>query len=206
MGLFENYKELLPLKNDIEKAIDILVETYKHNSKILVCGNGGSSADSAHITGELMKSFMLKRSIDPITKKELEKYEDGKHLSNMLEMGVPCIDLTAESALLSAYANDKDASLCYAQLVYGYSYNSRFDCLIGLSTSGNSKNVVNAFKVAKALGLKTIALTGSKDSMLSELADVTIKAPSDITYRVQEYHLPIYHYICQEVEKRLFIE
>ena len=204
MGLFENYKELLPLKDDIDKAINLLVDAYKNNSKILVCGNGGSSSDSAHITGELMKSFMLKREIDYKTRLELSKFEDGEHISNMLEMGVPCIDLTAQSALLSAYANDKDASLCYAQLVYGYSYNSRSDVLIGISTSGNSKNVVNAFKVAKALGLKTIALTGMKDSMLSSLSSVTIKAPSDVTYRVQEYHLPIYHYICQEIEKKLF--
>ena len=202
--LYDNYKELEEIKDIIEEAITTLINSYNNNGKILVCGNGGSSSDSAHITGELMKDFMFKRGAHKDLKEKLMAFDDGEYIYSMLEKAVPCIDLTSESAIISAYSNDKDPSLVYAQLVYGYSYNSKFDVLIAISTSGNSKNIVNAVKVAKAIGLKVISLTGMNDSKLSELSDITIKAPAKETYRIQEYHLPIYHYICQELEKRLF--
>ena len=186
----DNYKELLPLKDKIEEAINILINAYNNNGKILICGNGGSSSDSAHIVGELMKGFNLKREIEVAGFK--------------LQKGIPAIDLTSQSALLSAFCNDCDPSLIYAQEVLAYGSKSKNDVLICLSTSGNSKNVVNACKVAKEIGLKVISLTGAKESELSKLSNVTLNAPSTETFRVQEYHLPIYHYICARVEEYLF--
>ncbi len=202
-GFFERHSELLGIKREIECAINYLYNCYKKGGKILVCGNGGSSSDSAHIVGELMKGFMSKRPIDKEVKEKINKEFGNDEISKLLQTGIPCIDLTAQSALLTAFANDVSSELIFAQEVLGYSLYSKEDVLIGLSTSGNSKNVVNAMKVAKAIGIKTIGFTGGKDSKISEIADVTIKAPATETYLIQEYHLPIYHYICQEIEKRI---
>lgn len=200
---YDHYPELLDQKKNIENAIEILVNCYKNGGKILVCGNGGSASDSAHIVGELMKGFMSKRSIDSTVAKKISNEFQDSNISNKLQTGIPCIDLTAQSSLLSAFANDVDPDLIYAQEVLGYSANSKNDVVIGLSTSGNSKNVVSAIKVAKALGLKTISLTGKNESKLSENSTICIKAPETETYKIQEYHLPIYHYICQELEKKI---
>ena len=167
-----------------------------------MCGNGGSSSDSAHIVGELMKSFMAKRPLDEGLLNKINQ-EFDIDVASKLQTGIPCIDLTAQSALLTAFANDVDPDLIFAQQVVAYSSNNPNDVVIGLSTSGNSKNVVNAIKVAKSLGLKTISLTGKEDSLLSKESMVTIKAPEKETFKVQEYHLPIYHYICMELEKRI---
>jgi len=201
-NIFENYPELISIKSQIEQSIDILESCYKNNGKILICGNGGSCSDSAHIVGELMKGFMNKRPLDKDLKNQLSKELDISVIDKF-QNGIPCIDLTSQCSLISAFANDVDPELVFAQQVLAYSQNNPKDVLIGLSTSGNSKNIVSAFKVAKALGLKTIAFTGIKDSELSKLSSVCIKAPAEATYRVQEYHLPIYHYICQELEKRI---
>ena len=197
---YERYPELLPQKDNIESAIVILTNCYKNNGKILVCGNGGSSSDSAHIVGELMKSFMAKRPLDEGLLNKINQ-EFDIDVASKLQTGIPCIDLTAQSALLTAFANDVDPDLIFAQQVVAYSSHNPNDVVIGLSTSGNSKNVVNAIKVAKSLGLKTISLTGKEDSLLSKESMVTIKAPEKETFKVQEYHLPIYHYICMELEK-----
>ena len=200
--IYERYPELLSEKEHIEQAIDILTNCYKNNGKILVCGNGGSSSDSAHITGELMKSFMAKRPLNEELSQKINQEFDSE-IAEKLQTGIPCIDLTAQSALLTAFANDVDPELIFAQQVVGYSAKNPQDVVIGLSTSGNSKNVVNAIKVAKSLGLKTISLTGKNDSELSKLSTVCIRAPEKETFKVQEYHLPIYHYICMELEKRI---
>ena len=199
---YERYPELISQKDNIELAINILVNCYKNNGKILVCGNGGSSSDSAHITGELMKTFINRKPINEEILNKINK-EFSEEVSNKLQLGIPCIDLTAQSGLLTAFSNDVNPDFIFAQQVVGYSKNSPYDVLVMLSTSGNSKNVVNAAKVAKALGLKTISLTGNNDSELSHLSTITIKAPEIETYKVQEYHLPIYHYICMELEKRI---
>ena len=199
---YERYPELLSQKDNIEAAIDILANCYKNNGKILVCGNGGSSSDSAHIVGELMKSFMAKRPLDEELLNKINKEFDSE-IASELQTGIPCIDLTAQSALLTAFSNDVDPDLIFAQQVVGYSSHNPHDVVIGLSTSGNSKNVVNAIKVAKSLGLKTISLTGKEDSKLSEVSTICIRAPEKETFKVQEYHLPIYHYICMELEKRI---
>lgn len=199
---YERYPELLNQKDNIEEAINLLENCFKNNGKILVCGNGGSSSDAAHITGELMKNFISRK---PLKKEIFDKIkaEFDAEIANKLQLGIPCIDLTSQTSLLTSFANDVDPDYIFAQQVVGYSQNSPHDVLISLSTSGNSKNVVNAVKVAKSLGLKTISLTGKKESELSRLSSICIKAPEEETYKVQEYHLPIYHYLCMELEKRL---
>lgn len=199
---YERYPELSGQQNEIEEAINILEKCFKNNGKILVCGNGGSSSDAAHITGELMKNFISRKPINNGLFDKINAEFDEK-ITNKLQFGIPCIDLTAQSGLLTAFSNDVDPDFIFAQQVVGYSKNSPEDVLIALSTSGNSRNVVNAAKVAKALGLKIISLTGEKESDLSHLSSICIKAPETETYKVQEYHLPIYHYICMELEKRI---
>ena len=199
---YERYPELESQKDNIEEAINALENCFKNNGKILVCGNGGSSSDAAHITGELMKNFQEKRPLNEKLANKINK-EFDEEASSKLQVGIPCIDLTAQSALLTAFANDVDPEFIFAQQVVGYSKDNPNDVLLCLSTSGNSKNIVNAVKVARALGLKTISLTGKDDRLLSKLSTIVIKAPEKETFKVQEYHLPIYHYICQELEKRI---
>ncbi len=194
--LIKRYPALSVCKEDIKQAEKLLVDTYKHGGKVLVCGNGGSAADSEHIVGELMKGFLLKR---PVADARIPEALRGK-----LQGALPAISLVSQSAILSAYSNDVDPDMVYAQLVYGYA--NEGDLVIGLSTSGNSKNVVYAQMVAKAVGAKTLSLTGEKESRLSELSDVTIRVPETETYKVQELHLPVYHYLCAAAEKTFFHE
>ena len=203
VSFYDRYVKLIPQRDNIEKAIDELEKCYKNGGKILVCGNGGSASDAAHIVGELMKGFVEKRPLEKDIQNKIEfEFKDGK-TSSKLQKSIPAIDLGAQTALNTAFANDVDPELIFAQQVIGYSSNNKNDVLIAISTSGSSKNVVNAVKAAKAIGLKTIALTGEKESELSNLATICIKAPATETYKVQEYHLPIYHYICIELEKRI---
>lgn len=194
--LYERYPALSVCKDDIQKALDIIVETYKNGGKILVCGNGGSASDSEHIVGELMKGFMLKR---PVNDDRI-----SEELRVGLQGSLPAISLPSQCAILSAFINDVDPEMMYAQLVYGYA--KKEDLVIGLSTSGNSKNIVKAVEVANCLGVKTLSMTGEKASKLSEISDVTIRVPATETYKIQEYHLPVYHYLCAEVEKIFFEE
>lgn len=191
MDLFERYSQLNICKNDIENALSLMIDTYKNGGKILVCGNGGSSADADHIVGELMKGFKLPRKVTD------EKIP--QELREKLQGALPAISLSAHSSLMTAIANDNDADMIFAQQVYGYAKEN--DLLIAISTSGNSKNAVNAVEVAKALGVKTLALTGETGGILKDMVDVTICAPSTETYKIQEYHLPIYHYLCAKVEE-----
>ena len=194
MDLFERYPQLNICKNDIENALSLMIDTYKKGGKILVCGNGGSSADADHIVGELMKGFLKTRKV---TDERIPQ-----ELREKLQGALPAISLSAHTSLMTATINDNDADMIFAQQVYGYAKDN--DLLIAISTSGNSKNVVNAVKVAKSLGVKTIALTGETGGELKQLADVTICAPSTETYKIQEYHLPIYHYLCAKVEEEFF--
>lgn len=198
--LMQRFPKLTVCMEDIKKADKLLLDTYVGGGKVLVCGNGGSAADSDHIVGELMKGFLLKRKMNEQTAQSFRDAlgDDAEDFIVKLQYGVPAISLPAQSAVLSAYANDVDAELVYAQLVFGYGKSG--DLLICLSTSGNSKNAVAAAKVAKALGVKTLALTGAKESKLSEICDVCIKAPETETFKVQELHLPIYHYLCANLE------
>ena len=194
--LYERYPALEGCKEDIEKALGMMIDTYKKGGKILICGNGGSASDSEHIVGELLKGFMLKR---PVTDERIPE-----HLRKGLQGSLPAISLPSQSAILSAFINDVDPEMMYAQLVYGYAKPE--DLVIGLSTSGNSKNVVNALEVAKCVGAKTLAMTGERESKMSELSDVAIRVPETETYKVQEYHLPVYHYLCAGVEAYFFSE
>ncbi|MBQ9861496.1 MAG: SIS domain-containing protein [Clostridia bacterium] len=192
--LYERYPALQSCKDSIEEALQLLIETYRNGGKVLVCGNGGSAADSEHIVGELMKGFMSKR---PVTDERIPEA-----LRAELQGALPAISLPSQVSLLSAYANDVSPDMVYAQLVYGYGKPE--DLLIALSTSGNSKNVVKAVEVANRLGMKTIAMTGMAESQLSALSTVTVRVPETETYKVQELHLPVYHYLCAGVEKTLF--
>lgn len=194
--LYERYPALCACREDVEKALKLLIDTYRNGGKVLVCGNGGSAADSEHIVGELMKGFLFKR---PVTDERIPE-----QLRLGLQGALPAISLPSQCAVLSAFINDVNPQMMYAQLVYGYGKPG--DLLIGLSTSGNSVNVVNAARVAKAVGMNVLSLTGEKASKLYELSDVTIRVPATETYMVQEYHLPVYHYLCAEVERALFGE
>ncbi len=203
--LYERYPALLKCESDIENALKLMIETYENGGKILICGNGGSCADSGHIVGELMKGFLSKRPLCE-EKKNLIKNaipEEYDLFTSKLQESLPAIALDSQNALVTAFANDVDPDLIYAQSVLGYG--KKGDLFVGLSTSGNSQNVVFGAKMAKALGLKTVSLTGKNESKLSEICDVTIKAPETETYKVQEYHLPIYHYLCAQIEKCFFI-
>ncbi len=207
--LLSAHPTLASIADDIEQARDLLIDTYREGGKLLLCGNGGSSADCDHITGELLKGFLSHR---PLTENEREeiacglpagkKSPDYALLSNKLQGSLPAISLPAHSALISAFCNDVDASLVYAQLVWGLGVPG--DTLVCLSTSGNSRNVVLAAEAARAKGLHILSLTGARDSLLSELSEITLRAPSYETYRIQEYHLPIYHYLCAAIESAFF--
>lgn len=198
--LCERYPALAGVKENVEKAISIITDSYRAGGKLLLVGNGGSCADCEHISGEFLKGFLMKREPNgqELCALESELGEDAKKL----QRGVPAIPLTSLTASLSAFANDVDPMLVYAQLVYALG--EKNDVLIAISTSGNSENVVAAAKCARALGLKIVALTGERGGKLSVLADSCIKAPSAETFKVQEYHLPIYHAICADVERILF--
>ena len=192
--LLERYPKLNVCATDIEKALALMVDTYKNDGKILVCGNGGSASDADHIVGELMKGFKLPRKVT---------YEEiPQNLREKLQGALPAISLCSQTPLMTAIANDNDADMIFAQQVYGLAKTD--DLLIAISTSGNSKNVVNAVEVAKALRVKVVALTGENGGLLKEMSDVTICAPSTETYKIQEYHLPIYHYLCAKVEEEFF--
>ena len=194
MDLLTRYPQLKTCEKDIEMALSLMIDTYKKGGKILICGNGGSAADADHIVGELMKGFLKERKVTD-ERIPLE-------LREKLQGSLPAISLSAHTSLMTATINDNDADMIFAQQVYGYANGN--DLLIAISTSGNSKNVVNAVKLAKALGVKVIALTGETGGILKALADITICAPSTETYKIQEYHLPIYHYLCAKVEEEIF--
>ena len=203
-NLIKRYPQLEVCRESLKKALDAMIETYKNGGKILLCGNGGSCADCDHIVGELMKGFLSMRKIDENMAEKIGEMfpEDKEYFEKTLQGSLPAISLPNQSALLSAFANDVDADMVYAQLVFGYGKPE--DLLIAMSTSGNSKNVVNAAKLAKVKGMKVLAFTGERESKLSDICDITIKAPECETYKIQELHLPIYHYLCAEVEKQKF--
>lgn len=202
--LIKRYPALETLKDKILEAGQSLISCYENKGKVLVCGNGGSSSDSDHIVGELMKGFEHKRPIDEQLKNKLLEVgrERGQFLSEKLQVGLPAISLTAQTALITAVANDNDASVIFAQQVVGYGNGG--DILIAISSSGNSQNVVDAILVAKAKGLKVIGLTGESGGKMNGLCDILINVPGKRTASVQEYHLPVYHALCVMVESHFF--
>lgn len=210
--LLLQYKELEACKDDILAAYSILVSAYKNNGKVLLAGNGGSAADCEHINGELMKGFMKKRPVGEETRcniinaVKVSGYRDeyAEYISSNLQGTLPSISLVSHSALVSAFSNDVAADMIFAQQIFGYG--EKNDVFIGLSTSGNSKNIIYGAITAKAKGMKVIAMTGRSGGELKNIADVTIKVPSDITPRIQEYHLPVYHMLCEALEEEFFNE
>ena len=202
--LIERYPVLADIKDALIDAYLLMEECYLNGGKLLIAGNGGSASDSEHIAGELMKSFKLKRQIPDDLKEKLIGIDPvrGKKLADNLQMALTAIPLVAHEALSTAYINDVDGYGVFAQQLLGFGKPG--DVFLAISTSGNSKNVMNATVVARALGVKIIGLTGEKGGELSEVADVTVKAPSSETYMIQEYHLPIYHCWCLMLEDKFF--
>ena len=198
-GLIERNIKLSYVRGELTKAFEIIYQSYLDGGKLLICGNGGSAADSEHIVGELMKSFRLKRPIDTGLANKLRLMgEEGTALADGLEDALPAIALSTHTALSTAFGNDRDASMTFAQQVLGYGFPG--DVLLVLTTSGNSKNCVYAATVAKATGIKVVAITGAGGGRMKELADICIAIPERETYLVQELTLPIYHWLCAELE------
>lgn len=202
--LVERYPSLESARNDIVAAYLLLEESYENGGKLLVAGNGGSAADAEHIVGELMKGFKLPRKPEADFAEKLveENQELGSVLAENLQGALPAIALDGHPALSTAYMNDCEPLLCFAQQVNGYGKSG--DVFLGISTSGNSKNVLFAATTAHAKGMKVIGLTGAKDSKLKDMSDVCIKAPQTETYMIQELHLPIYHCLCLMLEDKFF--
>ena len=196
--LIQNNPALSCCAQEVENAINAILNMHRAGGKLLLCGNGGSAADCSHIAGELLKGFLLKRPIPETDRTFLHMLEHR----DSLQRGICAISLPDQGAVLSAYANDENPDMVYAQLVYAM--HGENDVFLGLSTSGNSKNVLYAAQCAKGLGLTTIAMTGNAGGRLAELCDIVIRVPATETYLVQEYHLPIYHAICAQVEEELF--
>lgn len=201
--LFSSYPVLTSVKDDISAAFSVLLNCAKTDGLIMCCGNGGSAADSEHIVGELMKGFNLRRPLSEKDKQKFAAVEGGEEIAGKLQGSVRAISLVSQTGLLSAFANDVDASLVYAQQVWGYARGEN-DTVILLSTSGNSLNIVNAAKTAKIAGAKTVAITGENGGKLALIADVTVKLPVFETYTVQELTLPLYHAFCAGIEAELF--
>lgn len=203
--LMERYPKLLPIRKSIEEAYLLLETSYSLNGKLLIAGNGGSCADAEHIVGELMKGFIKPRIISgPFADKLVQADRiRGEELSKKLQGALPAIALNSHFSLSTAFANDVDADLVYAQQVYGYG--EKGDVLLGISTSGNAKNIMYAVAVAKAKGMKVIGLTGKDGGELRQAADVAIIVPENETYKIQELHLPIYHVLCLLLEERFFV-
>jgi D-sedoheptulose 7-phosphate isomerase len=198
---YPDLKECLP---DIQQAFSLLETCYRYHGKVLVAGNGGSAADSEHIVGELMKGFMLKRPVPQSFRQHFTQLfpEEADEVCNGLQGALPAISLVSHSALMTAYANDVASDMVFAQQVYGYGKEG--DVFLGLSTSGNSRNIIRALQVAKAKGMKTVGLTGSAGGKMKALCDVTITVPFDRTPDIQERHLPIYHTLCIMLEEVFF--
>lgn len=202
--LIERYPVLKVCERSITDAYLVMEECYMNDGKLLIAGNGGSAADSEHIAGELMKRFKSPR---PVTAEFADKLKSidpvrGEDLAHNLERGLMAIPLVAHEALSTAYINDVDGLGVFAQQLFGFGRPG--DVFLGISTSGNSKNIMSATVVARAIGLKVIGLTGAKGGELADVADVAIKVPETETYMIQELHLPVYHCLCLMLEDRFF--
>ena len=206
-ALCGRYPGILGAKAAIASAADAIIECYKNGGTVYTAGNGGSAADADHIVGELMKGFVKLR---PLPEKDVAGFtelfgeEEAERLSKGLQCGLPAFSLHSQSALLTAFLNDVDPSMVYAQVLY--SAGRAGDVLIAISTSGNSDNVLNAARVARLKGIKVISLVGEKTCRLDDASDIAIHVADTETYRVQELHLPIYHWLCARVEAEFYSE
>jgi D-sedoheptulose 7-phosphate isomerase len=200
--LFARYPVLSVCESEIAEAIAVLKAAFHAGNKLLVAGNGGSAADALHIVGELMKGFVLPREFTAAQKAKFARLPDSEYLVSNLQSALPAISLVNESALSTAFANDNEPALAFAQQVYGLG--NAGDVFWGISTSGKSKNIVFAAQTAAAKGMKLIGLTGESGGSLKSLCDVCIRVPEYKTYKIQELHLPVYHAICLALEKEFF--
>lgn len=192
----KRYPCLKACEKDMKALTEIICSMHNEGGKLLLCGNGGSAADCEHISGELLKGFLLPR------RPQKDEIPLEENILSKLQKGIPAVPLSNFSSALTAFSNDEDSSLSFAQLTFALG--KKEDVFFGISTSGNSKSVVAAAKTAKALGMKTAALTGEKESELSDVCDVTVRVPENETYKVQELHLPVYHAVCAECERIVF--
>lgn len=202
--LLDRYGILRGVEKQITDAYRILEECFLHDGKLLIAGNGGSAADSEHMAGELMKRFKKPR---PVTEELAEKMKEldgvrGERLSKILERGLMTIPLSAQESLMTAYMNDVDSLGVFAQQVLGYG--RKGDVFLGISTSGNSQNILYAAVAARALEIRVIGLTGAGGGELAAACDAAIIVPETETYRIQELHVPIYHCLCLMLEERFF--
>jgi D-sedoheptulose 7-phosphate isomerase len=206
MNLISKYPDLESCLPDLQRAFDLLRQTFASGGKLLVCGNGGSAADSEHIVGELMKGYLFSRPVPAGVRQKLVKAfpGSGDYLANHLQGALPAVSLVSQSGLISAYSNDVAADMAFAQQVYGYGQPG--DALLGISTSGSSPNVVNAFQVAHALGLRTLGLTGESGGAMSNICQVLVRVPWKKTADIQERHMAVYHALCAMLEQAFFCE
>ena len=202
--LIERHPHLDSVRSDINKAYEIITGAFENGGKLLIAGNGGSAADAEHIVGELMKSFVKKRELPDNFLDKINKidFEIAEYLIKRLQPGLPAINLSNHASLNTACINDIDGDITFAQQVYGYGKSG--DVFLGISTSGNAKNVLYAAAAAKAKDLKVIALTGRDGGRIKKIADTTIIVPEKETYKIQELHLPVYHCLCLMIEEHFF--
>lgn len=202
--LVRRYPSLEVCCADIEDAFERIAASFASGGKLLICGNGGSAADAQHIAGELMKGFLKRRPLPSTIQKAFEQAggERGRYIASQLQGALPAIALMGQDALFTAFANDVDAALVFAQQVYALGRSG--DVLMGISTSGNSTNVMDALYTAKAIGMVTVGLTGSSGGRMADICDVAIKVPAISTPEVQELHLPVYHALCAMLEQEFF--
>jgi D-sedoheptulose 7-phosphate isomerase len=202
--LFSNYPTLKNCKEDILLSFQLIRDCYNQKGKLLVCGNGGSAADSEHIVGELLKGFLQQRRINERFLNKLVNLfpNDGLELGKKIQEALPAISLTGQSAFSTAFSNDVSPVTVFAQQVYAFGLEQ--DILFAISTTGNSQNVLNAVKISRAIGMKSIGLTGQEGGAMKKLCDVAICVPGTQTFRIQELHLPVYHAICAMLEAEFF--
>lgn len=202
--LIQKYPELASTRPEIERAFDILAASFRQGGKLLVCGNGGSAADAEHIVGELMKGYRLKR---PISARDHQRLLDtnpteAEYLSDNLQGGLPAISLVSQVSLITAVANDTAADMIFAQQVYAYGRPG--DVLIAISASGTAQNACRASQVARAIGVRTIALTGRDGGSLAPLCDCAVIVSCQEIDGIQERHEAIYHALCAMLEEEFF--
>jgi D-sedoheptulose 7-phosphate isomerase len=202
--LLKRHPTLISCKKDIESAIGMIKTCYQKGNKVITCGNGGSAADAEHIVGELMKGSRKKRKVSPNFRKQASEIypREAEKICDNLQMPLPAVSLTSHISFTTAFNNDMNSEFTFAQQLFGLG--KKADVLMALSTSGKAKNVINACKLAKILGIKTIGLTGKDGGELKNICDVVIRAPEEETLLIQECHLPIYHAICSAIEDVFF--
>ncbi|MGI6745076.1 MAG: Phosphoheptose isomerase [Firmicutes bacterium ADurb.Bin300] len=203
-ALLKTHPALMNCLDDLKSAYACLCDTYERGGKVLVCGNGGSAADSEHIVGELMKGFKLKRELSETQRSAFSLYDNGEYIADNLQNALPAISLVSQTSLITAYLNDVSANMLFAQQVFAYA--KKGDTLIALSTSGNSENIITAARVALSLDCRVISITGEDGGKLKADSTVCIRLPAREPYAVQEFTLPVYHALCAAIELRFFGE